>query len=158
MTRAQQTISIGLLVTSVRKHLLPSKPQSYFQVCIATQANIHPQLYLALYLELVPLPSVISNEIIPVVRYFSFKPQPSSSLRGNGTLPALAPTAPGSRCSFTTHFFLSIDFAPSTHADPSLAALLGSRILRRLPSLSTRIRRFDIQRCTRGTRRTHEGD
>ncbi|PMD17426.1 dolichol-phosphate mannosyltransferase subunit 3 [Hyaloscypha hepaticicola] len=43
MTRAQQTISIGLLVTS---------------------------LYLALYLELVPLPSVISNEIIPVLPFW----------------------------------------------------------------------------------------
>merc|ERR1711964_491850 len=40
MTRAQQTVSIGLLVTS---------------------------LYLSLYLELIPLPSLISEEIIPVV-------------------------------------------------------------------------------------------
>ncbi|RDL41862.1 Dolichyl-phosphate mannosyltransferase polypeptide 3 [Venustampulla echinocandica] len=41
MTRAQQTISIGLLITS---------------------------LYLALYLQLIPLPSLISNEIIPVLK------------------------------------------------------------------------------------------
>ncbi|EHL03214.1 hypothetical protein M7I_0727 [Glarea lozoyensis 74030] len=39
MTRAQQTISIGLLVTS---------------------------LYLALYLQLVPLPALVSEEILPV--------------------------------------------------------------------------------------------
>ncbi|KAI0544944.1 dolichol-phosphate mannosyltransferase subunit 3 [Xylaria curta] len=41
MTRAQQTISIGLLVTS---------------------------LYLALYLQLVPLPELVQTEIVPVVR------------------------------------------------------------------------------------------
>jgi len=43
MTRAQQTISIGLLVTS---------------------------LYLALYLQLIPLPPLISNEIIPVLPFW----------------------------------------------------------------------------------------
>ncbi|KAI1089014.1 dolichol-phosphate mannosyltransferase subunit 3 [Rostrohypoxylon terebratum] len=41
MTRAQQTISFGLLVTS---------------------------LYLSLYLQLVPLPEVVQTEIVPVVR------------------------------------------------------------------------------------------
>jgi len=44
MTRAQQTISIGLLVTS---------------------------LYLALYLQLVPAPAIISNEIIPVLPFWA---------------------------------------------------------------------------------------
>ncbi|KAK8922119.1 hypothetical protein VCV18_006172 [Metarhizium anisopliae] len=41
MTRAQQTISLGLLVSS---------------------------LYLALYLELIPLPSLVQQQIVPVRR------------------------------------------------------------------------------------------
>ncbi|TVY17912.1 putative dolichol-phosphate mannosyltransferase subunit 3 [Lachnellula arida] len=44
MTRAQQTISIGLLVTS---------------------------LYLALYLQLIPLPGLIATEIIPVLPFWA---------------------------------------------------------------------------------------
>jgi len=44
MTRAQQTISVGLLVTS---------------------------LYLALYLQLIPLPEVISSEVIPVLPFWA---------------------------------------------------------------------------------------
>ncbi|EPE29004.1 dolichyl-phosphate mannosyltransferase polypeptide 3 [Glarea lozoyensis ATCC 20868] len=44
MTRAQQTISIGLLVTS---------------------------LYLALYLQLVPLPALVSEEILPVLPFWA---------------------------------------------------------------------------------------
>ncbi|RDW66449.1 dolichyl-phosphate mannosyltransferase polypeptide 3 [Coleophoma cylindrospora] len=44
MTRAQQTVSIGLLVTS---------------------------LYLALYLHLIPLPALISNEIVPVLPFWA---------------------------------------------------------------------------------------
>ncbi|TVY45425.1 putative dolichol-phosphate mannosyltransferase subunit [Lachnellula occidentalis] len=46
MTRAQQTISIGLLVTS-------------------------EQLYLALYLQLIPLPELISTQIIPVLPFWA---------------------------------------------------------------------------------------
>ncbi|KAI1644729.1 dolichol-phosphate mannosyltransferase subunit 3 [Daldinia loculata] len=44
MTRAQQTISIGLLVTS---------------------------LYLALYLNLVPLPELVQTEIVPVLPFWA---------------------------------------------------------------------------------------
>jgi dolichyl-phosphate mannosyltransferase polypeptide 3 len=44
MTRAQQTISFALLVSS---------------------------LYLALYLELVPLPAVIQQEIVPVLPFWA---------------------------------------------------------------------------------------
>ncbi|KAJ8125844.1 hypothetical protein O1611_g7793 [Lasiodiplodia mahajangana] len=44
MTRAQQTISIGLLITS---------------------------LYLALYLQLVPLPELIQTEIVPVLPFWA---------------------------------------------------------------------------------------
>ncbi|PKS10947.1 hypothetical protein jhhlp_002706 [Lomentospora prolificans] len=43
MTRAQQTISIGLLVTS---------------------------LYLALYLNLVPIPATVQDEIVPVLPFW----------------------------------------------------------------------------------------
>jgi len=44
MTRAQQTISFGLLVSS---------------------------LYLALYLQLIPLPSLISEQILPVLPFWA---------------------------------------------------------------------------------------
>ncbi|KAI0204452.1 dolichol-phosphate mannosyltransferase subunit 3 [Astrocystis sublimbata] len=44
MTRAQQTVSIGLLVTS---------------------------LYLALYLQLVPLPKLVQTEIVPVLPFWA---------------------------------------------------------------------------------------
>ncbi|TRX89015.1 hypothetical protein FHL15_010137 [Xylaria flabelliformis] len=44
MTRAQQTISIGLLITS---------------------------LYLALYLHLVPLPELVQTEIVPVLPFWA---------------------------------------------------------------------------------------
>ncbi|OTB00496.1 hypothetical protein M426DRAFT_324270 [Hypoxylon sp. CI-4A] len=44
MTRAQQTISIGLLVTS---------------------------LYLALYLQLIPLPELVQTEIVPVLPFWA---------------------------------------------------------------------------------------
>ncbi|GAW17555.1 hypothetical protein ANO14919_070130 [Xylariales sp. No.14919] len=44
MTRAQQTISIGLLISS---------------------------LYLALYLQLVPLPELVQTEIVPVLPFWA---------------------------------------------------------------------------------------
>ncbi|KAI1341234.1 dolichol-phosphate mannosyltransferase subunit 3 [Xylariaceae sp. FL0016] len=44
MTRAQQTISIGLLVTS---------------------------LYLALYLQLIPLPELVQTEIVPILPFWA---------------------------------------------------------------------------------------
>ncbi|KAK2602030.1 hypothetical protein QQS21_004457 [Conoideocrella luteorostrata] len=44
MTRAQQTISFGLLVTS---------------------------LYLALYLELIPLPALVQQQIVPVLPFWA---------------------------------------------------------------------------------------
>ncbi|KAI0376064.1 dolichol-phosphate mannosyltransferase subunit 3 [Hypomontagnella monticulosa] len=44
MTRAQQTISVGLLVTS---------------------------LYLALYLQLIPLPELVQTEIVPVLPFWA---------------------------------------------------------------------------------------
>ncbi|KAF3059098.1 hypothetical protein CFAM422_011656 [Trichoderma lentiforme] len=51
MTRAQQTISIGLLVSSVR---------------------IPPLLlYFALFLELIPLPPLVQQEIVPVLPFWA---------------------------------------------------------------------------------------
>ncbi|KAM0446810.1 hypothetical protein ACHAPV_007083 [Trichoderma viride] len=44
MTRAQQTISLGLLVSSI---------------------------YFALFLELIPLPSVVQKEIVPVLPFWA---------------------------------------------------------------------------------------
>ncbi|EXV05987.1 dolichol-phosphate mannosyltransferase subunit 3 (DPM3) [Metarhizium robertsii] len=44
MTRAQQTISLGLLVSS---------------------------LYLALYLELIPLPALVQQQIVPVLPFWA---------------------------------------------------------------------------------------
>ncbi|KAI1172207.1 dolichol-phosphate mannosyltransferase subunit 3 [Nemania sp. FL0916] len=44
MTRAQQTISIGLLISS---------------------------LYLALYLQLIPLPELVQTEIVPVLPFWA---------------------------------------------------------------------------------------
>ncbi|WDK22572.1 dolichol-phosphate mannosyltransferase subunit 3 [Colletotrichum graminicola] len=61
MTRAQQTISLALLVSS---------------------------LYLALYLQLIPIPAVIQTEIVPVVR-------PSSSVqKASPTILAATSTDP----------------------------------------------------------------
>ncbi|KAI1427810.1 dolichol-phosphate mannosyltransferase subunit 3 [Xylaria sp. FL1777] len=65
MTRAQQTISIGLLVTS---------------------------LYLALYLQLVPLPELVQTEIVPVVRiHRSILPSVPSQARTETLTSSLKP-------------------------------------------------------------------
>ncbi|KAI1195852.1 dolichol-phosphate mannosyltransferase subunit 3 [Nemania serpens] len=66
MTRAQQTISIGLLITS---------------------------LYLALYLQLVPLPELVQTEIVPVVRirHFPFPPLFDSEVLPPPQAPAIPP-------------------------------------------------------------------
>ena len=58
MTRAQQTISIGLLVSSVRR--APDKlswGDTYSSV----------QLYLVCFLQLIPFTTKIQDEIIPIV-------------------------------------------------------------------------------------------
>ena len=56
MTRAQQTISIALLLTSVRE------PSIYIR-----SATDNVQLYLAVFMEVVTLPETIQKEIVPVV-------------------------------------------------------------------------------------------
>ena len=61
MTRAQQTISIALLFSSVQ---IP-KPDS--SLCSAD--TIARQLYLACFLKLIPIfPARIQDDILPVVR------------------------------------------------------------------------------------------
>lgn len=77
MTRATQTLSVALLATSVRAHLathhFPSL--SVFRLLTIT-LPFASQLYLCLYLELIPLPAIIQSEIVPVVR-LSLSPSPS---------------------------------------------------------------------------------
>jgi hypothetical protein len=60
MTRARQTISIALLVTSVRSPT--SNPM------LKTLLMLYIQLYLALFSGFIPLPLKIQQEIVPVVR------------------------------------------------------------------------------------------
>lgn len=61
MTRAQQTISFGLLVSSVGP--LATNTRGLTGKLI----QVSLQLYLALYLELIPLPKLVQEQIIPVV-------------------------------------------------------------------------------------------
>lgn len=58
MTRAQQTISIAMLLTSVR--WTPQSPTPW-------QMSNNMQLYLAVFMELVSFPEKIQKEIVPVV-------------------------------------------------------------------------------------------
>jgi hypothetical protein len=66
MTRAQQTISLALLLSSVRY------PEPLGNHCASIEPRLtkrlYPQLYLSLYLELIPLPAAIQQDIVPVVR------------------------------------------------------------------------------------------
>lgn len=62
MTRAQQTISLALLVTSV--HLPQSQILAYG---LANSATFLSQVYLAFALHLVPVNAKIQDEIIPFV-------------------------------------------------------------------------------------------
>ncbi len=75
MTRALQTISIALLASSVGDPYppvpRPARNQGASLQSILTQTS---QLYLSLYLQLVPLPAVIQTEIVPVVRLPFFAP------------------------------------------------------------------------------------
>lgn len=71
MTRAQQTISFGLLVSSVRHAgLAPrrSLPIRLWNRCTDYSSTSFSQLYLALFLELIPLPPKIQEQVVPVVR------------------------------------------------------------------------------------------
>jgi dolichyl-phosphate mannosyltransferase polypeptide 3 len=64
MTRAQQTLSVLLLVSSVCQGL-HSSARIITNTCIS---SLSVQLYLVLYLGLVPLNLTVQKEIIPVVR------------------------------------------------------------------------------------------
>lgn len=73
MTRAQQTMSLALLASSVS--LLPPSfiPTTFKDANIS---SIYPQLYLACFLHIIPSTKTIQDEIIPVVRFPPF-PFPS---------------------------------------------------------------------------------
>merc|ERR1712093_33102 len=75
-------------------------------------------------------------------------------------------SSPTDRVNWTSRH-LSLPLAlPRTHSSPifdlrgdnTSSAILGPRIFRCLPPVQARIRRLHIQRCTPGTRRTHEGN
>lgn len=74
MTRAQQTISLGLLVSSVwitspppllcpLASLAGTTHTTYLVANLSTT-----QLYLALFLGLIPLPALVQEHVVPVVR------------------------------------------------------------------------------------------
>ncbi|KAK8141434.1 hypothetical protein G3M48_010531 [Beauveria asiatica] len=89
MTRAQQTISFGLLVSSVRLLFRDNssssflrttlvllhplrKPQSFCSALLAiVLTSWDYQLYLALYLQLIPLPSLIQEQVVPVLPFWA---------------------------------------------------------------------------------------
>ncbi|GJD01306.1 dolichol-phosphate mannosyltransferase subunit 3 [Colletotrichum higginsianum] len=60
MTRAQQTVSLALLVSSRSDSHLANEHMLTSQL----------QLYLALYLQLVPIPAKIQDEIVPVLPFW----------------------------------------------------------------------------------------
>lgn len=78
MSRAQQTISIALLVSSVRDPSRPYQPSPAQPSKTDRRAKDKKerqdkktnrvQVYLCLYLELIPLPAVVQRDIVPVVR------------------------------------------------------------------------------------------
>jgi len=108
MTKAQQTISIGLLVSSVRPSLPPAS--QLIPRALNMLTRIFYQLYLSLYLQLVPLPTLIQTEIIPVVR----PPCPATNPR------RLCPISPSQQ----PHAHLSLPQQPHL---PLLSAVTASR-------------------------------
>jgi hypothetical protein len=64
MTRAVQALSVLLLVSSVCYEVPPCPDHN--PACILLTIN---QLYLSLFLGLVPLNEKVQTEVIPVVRY-----------------------------------------------------------------------------------------
>ena len=70
MTRAQQTISIGLLVAAVNPPLKPHL-HGVCHWCPCAKSRFPQQLYLACLYRLIPIfPKTVQNEILPVVRFF----------------------------------------------------------------------------------------
>ncbi|SLM37250.1 dolichol phosphate mannosyltransferase subunit 3 [Lasallia pustulata] len=68
MTRARQTISIGLLVSSVR--FFADAPDSGAPD-FSANLFMSLQLYLALYLQLVPFGPKIQDQIVPVLPFWA---------------------------------------------------------------------------------------
>lgn len=84
MTRARQTISVGLLVSSVScpADALPSSGLGF-----SASVLICVQLYLALYLQLVPLGPKIQDQIVPVVCNPPSLEQPRGNLHAANGVP-----------------------------------------------------------------------
>jgi len=68
MTRARQTISIALLVSSVRRTNFFFGAYLGREIQESWLITIAPQLYLSLYLELIPLPLAVQKDVVPAVR------------------------------------------------------------------------------------------
>ncbi|GAB7353375.1 hypothetical protein MBLNU459_g3855t1 [Dothideomycetes sp. NU459] len=66
MTRATQTVSIGLLVSSVRHAPRQARKQR-----TSVLIDPRPQLYLACFLGLIPFGATIQDEIIPVLPFWA---------------------------------------------------------------------------------------
>lgn len=118
MTRAQQTISIAMILTSV---------WPLFETWLFAQELIVWQIYLAVFMEIVSFPHKIQKEVVPVVR------QPTSDQ------PPFTRSLP--RSSRAATHYLSLTARP---IDP----ILGSRLLRRIPSIQARLGRLHVQRCS----------
>lgn len=81
MTRAVQTLSVLLLVSSVCHEVPPSQKHNPAWILLTIG-----QLYLSLFLGLVPLNETVQTEVIPVVRthlvnYYPPPPPPNSGLQ-----------------------------------------------------------------------------
>lgn len=83
MTRASQTLSLGLLAASVRH---PNASQSALLNLLTT---LRSQIYTILLLGLVPLPQKIQEDLIPVVSYISqqFSVRSEAHVRSRVQLP-----------------------------------------------------------------------
>ena len=120
MTRAVQTLSVLLLVSSVCYEVPPSQEHNPAWLLLTID-----QLYLSLFLGLVPLNETVQTEVIPVVRHPS-TPEPP------------------------TPVFEWVDGRKLTYSHP--APILRADCLRLLPSRPPGCGDLHLQRCPRGTR------
>lgn len=124
------------------------------------------QLYLALYLRLIPLPATIQDDIIPVVRlpYPLYTPHTSVLLRNATACERNGRTRP--KCEAQLAHPRDKCFPRHTNATPpanlfsrnATAPLLGPSLLRRIPPRLPRLGRPHLQRHPRGARRAHGRD
>lgn len=124
MTRAVQTLSVLLLVSSVCYKVPPSQEHNPAWILLTID-----QLYLSLFLGLVPLNETVQTEVIPVVRYPPRQPPPPE------------PPTPVFECG---------DGRKLTYNHP--APILRAYCLRLLPPSPPGCGDLHLQRCPRGTR------